>query len=72
MKKATVFIFSAALGACLAGCGTLRESQDPQPKMQAPCKEWLSAKPKPAKPARKAPPKKSRAKGVRTPKGQVK
>ena len=44
-----MIVFSAMLGIVLAGCGTLREQQNPQPKMQAPCEEWLDLKQQPAK-----------------------
>ena len=41
MKKALICCCAGLLGICLAGCGTLREEQNPQPKRQAPCNEWL-------------------------------
>ena len=41
MKKALICCCAGLLGICLAGCGTLREEQNPQPKKQAPCNEWL-------------------------------
>ena len=44
MKKALICCCAGLLGICLAGCGTLREEQNPQPKKQAPCNEWLVMK----------------------------
>ena len=37
-----MIICAAMLGFLLAGCGTVREQQNPQPKMNAPCEEWLT------------------------------
>ena len=55
--KTALICFAALLGIGLAGCGTLREEQNPQPKTHAPCPQWIELSGKPVQTPAEASPK---------------